>query len=420
MEGILSFISVVSIVCMVAALPLVVWHVGIGAMGLVRTKKPRKLENKLHRFAVITCARNEEAVIDGLLDSLRQQEYPPECYDIFVVADNCTDDTAEVARRHGAKVFERFNKSQVGKGFALHWAFDRLWQNYPGRYDAVAIFDADNLVAPDFLTKTNDALCSGADVIQGYRDSKNPRDSWVSGCYSLYWIGLMRFFHCARSNWGLPCQIGGTGFAFKMSAIQPAGWNTRTLVEDGEFSVQQILAGHKVVPVPDAVFYDEQPSTFSMSLRQRYRWVVGGMQCFRLYFRDALRSFRLKGSWGALDAALYLILLPVLAILTVTGAAGSLALLLHPDTWQAAAIFVTASGVAGYLAMAGLALLVVLLEKRSLREYWKAVLLFPLFMLPMAYLALVAMFRPTTEWKPIVHTKTSRISDMEQNTEKAI
>lgn len=411
MEIFLNIVMWISLACTIIALPVMIWQLVIGAMGLFRVKKQPKREDKFHRFAVLICARNEEAVIGQLIDSLHKQEYPQDGFDIFVVADNCTDRTADVARECGARVYEREDKSRVGKGFALQWFFEKLEADCPDSYDAVAMFDADNLADPGFLRASNEALCSGADVTQGYRDSKNAGDSWVSGCYTLYWLGLMRFFHCARYNWGLPCQVGGTGFTFKFAAIRETGWNTCTLTEDGEFSVQQILAGHRIVPVREAVFYDEQPVTFSMSIRQRYRWVVGAMQCCRHYLGDALRGVK-RGSLAALDVAAYLILLPLLAILTVTGAAGSLAMAIYPVTMAWGVWMFLASLAGGCLSMMGLALLIALMENRPASECWKAVLLFPLFMLPMAYMALAALVHPTTEWKPIAHTKNCTIADI--------
>lgn len=401
-------------VCFVLSLPLMLWQLGVGMMGLFSVRRLRKTEEKMYRFAVVSCARNEEAVIGQLLDSLQNQRYPRDCFDLFVIADNCTDDTAAVARAHGATVLERQDKARIGKGYALRWALERIIGRGGDRYDAVVLFDADNLADPDFLLHTNEALCSGADVTQGYRAGKNPDASWVSGCYTLYWLGLMRFFYCARRNWGLSAQVGGTGFAFKISAIHGEGWNTSTITEDGEFSVQQILAGHRIVPVREAVFYDEQPVTFTMSLRQRHRWVIGGMQITRQYLGAALRSFR-RGNWSALDAAMYMLLLPALAVGTLFGAAGTVAAALRMTTTPAAAAAFASSLLLGIVALQGLALLTALLERVPLKKVWKSILLFPVFMSPMSYLALVALFRPQAEWKPIAHTDRRTISDVSKS-----
>ena len=205
--------------------------------------------------------------------------------------------------------------------------------------------------------------------------------------------------------------MGGTGFAFKTALIRQEGWNTFTITEDGEFSVQQILAGSRIVPVREAVFYDEQPTTFAMSLRQRHRWVIGGMQITRRYLGDALRCFR-KGNWSALDAAMYMLLLPALGLGTIFGAAGTVAAALQITAAPAAAAAFGSSLLLSVLGMQGLALLTSLLERVPLRMVWKSVLLFPLFMLPMSYLAVIALFRARAEWKPIAHTDRRTIRDV--------
>lgn len=156
---------------------------------------------------------------------------------------------------------------------------------------------------PGFLAAVNDVLCTGADVTQGYRDSTNPDESAVSSCYAVYWLLLMRFFHRARYNSGLPCLVGGTGFAFRWSCIAQNGWHTQTLGEDSEFSLQQILAGRQIVPAYRAVFYDEQPTTWAVSFRQRFRWLVGSVQCMR-YLPACLKALfhRQKGDGPRLAA----------------------------------------------------------------------------------------------------------------------
>lgn len=400
---------------LILAAPIATWQMVIAIRGLFPMKKRPRLEEKQYRFAVIICARNEEMVIGSLVDSLMQQEYPQEKFRVIVVADNCTDATAEEARRHGAMVYERFDRKKVGKGFALHWLFEHLKEDCPDQFDAAAIFDADNLAAPDFLSKINDALCSGADVAQGYRDTKNVSDNSVSASYAIYWLMLTRFFHRARYNWGLSCMVGGTGFAFKLSCI-PDGWNTYSLGEDSEFSMHQITAGRKIVPVYDAVFYDEQPTTWSMSIRQRFRWMVGCFQCLKYELPGALKAL-FKGSFAALDAALYMFSMVALSLLTVSTLCSLAAFVVAPPTvgsptfvWEILGL--VAPIVWTWISMSAVALAVVLLEHKSVREYWKGILVYPVFIVPMAWLGLMALIHPKTEWKPIVHNRNQSITDI--------
>jgi len=124
-------------------------------------------------------AHNEEKVIANLVESLKKQNYPKDKFDIFVIADNCTDKTAEVARNAGAIVYERTDPDHKTKGYAMQWFFNKKNEE-KAEYDAVCVFDADNIVDKNFIKNMNKKLCQGEDVVQGYRDIKNPSDSWIS------------------------------------------------------------------------------------------------------------------------------------------------------------------------------------------------------------------------------------------------
>jgi cellulose synthase/poly-beta-1,6-N-acetylglucosamine synthase-like glycosyltransferase len=137
---------------------VLIYQVIMALMSGRRKKSKYPPCSEFNRFAVVISARNEINVIGHLLDSLNAQQYPRECFDIYVIADNCTDDTARVSREHGALVYERSNLSQCGKGYALQWIFDIIHQQKPDYYDAYCIFDADNLADKDFLMSMNRQL----------------------------------------------------------------------------------------------------------------------------------------------------------------------------------------------------------------------------------------------------------------------
>lgn len=160
-------------------------------VALVSDKK-RKVNtyepSKLHRFAFIIAARNESAVIANLIKSIKSQNYPSELIDVIVIADNCTDNTAEIARCNGAIVYERFNKQLVGKGYALDYAFSKIKDEYGAYtyYDGYYIFDADNIIDRNYVSEMNKTFDQGYKVITSYRNSKNFATNWITAGYSLW------------------------------------------------------------------------------------------------------------------------------------------------------------------------------------------------------------------------------------------
>lgn len=208
-------------------------------------------EGKTHSFAVLIAARNEQAVIAEPIDSLRQQSYPAELIDIYVVADNCTDRTAEISRQHGATVFERVNKTQVGKGYALNF----LLKHIELPYDAYIVFDADNVVDPNFVREINKTFSAGYDIVTSYRNSKNYGDNWISAGYALWFLREAQYLNRPRALLGSSCGVSGTGFMFSSRILEKCGgWNFFLLTEDIEFTAHNIVNGEKVGYCPTAVF----------------------------------------------------------------------------------------------------------------------------------------------------------------------
>ena len=218
-----------------------IYNITISVCSLITLKDKKLLIDKEHKFMAIIPAHNEEAVVENLVESLKKQNYPKELLDIYVIADNCTDSTAEIAENTGAIVFQRFDPENKTKGHALQW-FLRQKIDDGSDYDAFCIFDADNIAMPDFIKNMNKKLCQGEEVVQGYRDIKNPADSWVASGYALFYWTMHRFYHLARYNLGLSPLLNGTGFMVKFDNIKPNGWETHTLTEDIEFSLQNIAS----------------------------------------------------------------------------------------------------------------------------------------------------------------------------------
>ena len=245
----------------------------IAFFGIVQ-KKETKILKPEKTMAVIVAAHNEEQVIGHLVDNIHLLNYPRALYDVFVVADNCKDKTAQIARDAGAIVFERFNLEQRGKGYAMEWMFAKLF-GLKRKYDAVVVFDADNLVHPDFLLEMNNRLCKGEKVIQGYLDSKNPNDTWISGTFAIsFWV-VNHIWHLAKYNIGLSSVLGGTGMCIATDVLREFGWGATCLTEDMEFTMKLLLRGVPTTWAHDAIVYDEKPLTFMQAWKQRKRWAQG-------------------------------------------------------------------------------------------------------------------------------------------------
>ena len=179
-------------------------------------KKEKPCENvTLHKFAVLISARNEAAVIAQLIQSIKDQSYPSNLVDVFVMADNCTDNTADIARAAGAIVFERENKEQVGKGYALDCLYNKIMENYPpNEYDGFFVFDADNVLDEHYIEEMNKTFSQGYRIITSYRNSKNYDSNWLSAGYALWFLRESKYLNNARMLLGTSCAVSGTGFLF--------------------------------------------------------------------------------------------------------------------------------------------------------------------------------------------------------------
>lgn len=298
-----KYIFWVTAIFQIGVFALMLYYLFIGLFGFYK-KKDKKVFEPQKKFAMLVAAHNEEVVIENLVESLKHLDYPKELYDIFVIADNCTDNTAKIAREAGANVFERFNKEKRGKGFALEWMFDKIFK-METHYDGIAVFDADNLVDKNFLKEMNNKMCEGFKVVQGYIDSKNPQDSWITESYAIAFTSANRMLQLAKSNIGLSAQIGGTGFVIDTATLKKLGWGATCLTEDLEFSCKLILNGEKVGWAHDAIIYDEKPLTLKASWNQRKRWMQGFADVATRYGMKLLKKSIKDRSFVAFDCTLY-------------------------------------------------------------------------------------------------------------------
>ena len=389
-----------------------------------KAAKAAALEATPHNYAVLICARNESAVIADLIGSLRSQTYDQSLLHIFVLADNCTDDTSDIARSAGATVYERFNNVQVGKGYALQTLLGHLEQDYPAGFDGYFVFDADNILDPDYIAAMNRTFSQGHDIVTSYRNSKNYGDNWISAGYALWFLRESRYLNHARSLLGTSCAVSGTGFLFSRAVLEETGpWPFHLLTEDIQFSVHEILQGRKVAFAPDAVLYDEQPTTFRQSWDQRLRWSKGFYQVDREYTLPLLKGCLRWGHKGTSCYDMFATVAPgmLLTLFIILFNGVVLAACLTQPTHMAARIIHECLGFIGsnlwnfYLGLLAYGMLTVLSEWRHISaapmQKIGYVFTFPVFMFTYIPISIAALVRKV-EWKPIYHTAAKKLNEL--------
>ena len=384
----------------------------ISVCSLVKLKdKPLKVK-KDHRFMAIIPAHNEEAVVGNLIESLKNQSYNKELYDIYVIADNCTDRTAQIAREAGAIVYERFDPEKKTKGFALDWFLQqKIKEDAP--YDAFCVFDADNIVDKDFIKNMNKKLCQGEDVVQGYRDIKNPTDSWITAGYALFYWTMHRFYHLARYNVGLSPLLNGTGFMVRFDVIKPDGWKTVTLTEDIEFSLQRIIKGKRLGWATDAIVYDEQPVGFKQSWSQRSRWTVGHMQCIKEYTKKLGLAIKENKSMVNVDGFLYIVgSIPMFIITIVLLLTNFLMYIGNAITQFDLILNILRYLIPTFLLPILTSAFVMWLDKRPIKPMIKGLLCYPIFMGSWLLINFKCLFKRDTKWEKINHVRNIKINDV--------
>lgn len=380
-------------------------------VGLVKKDKPESKPVLPHRFAVLIPARNEEAVITGLLESIRNQTYPTDLIDVYVIADNCTDSTAAVAVAAGAKVITRFNRQQVGKGYALDYAFQTIdHQVGLEHYDAFLVFDADNVLDPDYFTAMNRTFSQGYDMLTSYRNSKNYDANWITAGYALWFLRESRFLNGARMKLGTSCAISGTGFLVSTKMIrEDGGWKYNLLTEDIEFSTDHIIRGYKIGYCKDAVLYDEQPVTFLASWNQRMRWTKGFYQVFAHYGRRLVKGIA-RRSFQCYDMLMVIAPATLITLASLLfNAAFVAAGLVVGSTATVAAAALSLGGCLGsiYLTLFLFGAVTLITEQQqihcSVKRQIFYLFFFPVFIFTYIPMAVVALKKNVT-WKHIPHS----------------
>lgn len=357
-----------------------------------------------HKFGIVIATRNEEKVIGALIKSLQRQNYPKNLYEIFVVPNNCTDDTEGAARKAGATIIDCTVPVKY-KADALKFTFHELQSRKD--LDAFVVFDADNLVHPDFLARMNDALCEGVQVAQGFRDAKNMGDNWLTGSYTLFYFVQNFFYNRARMNYSGSATINGTGFMMRKEIVKD-GFNTKTITEDSEFTGQCAIRGIQVAFVEDAITYDEHPMSFKASWKQRKRWTSGTLNCLSIYWKKLLSTFIKTGNIACFDMCM-MYLAPIMML--VTTSLSIVLILFHIVGVELFDFFsyLYASGIIFFLLFYLLSVImnifVVKYNHKKPKDVLSGILLFSLFLLSWIPINVICLFKKTDSWEQIKHDR---------------
>ena len=385
----------------------------IGFCGMWRRHED-KITTPSKKFAVIVAAHNEHNVVGQLIKNLHDLNYPKELYDIYVIADNCSDDTAAISRAAGAIVCERFDSEKKSKGYALEWMFEKLFaMERDGKiYDAVAIFDADNLVHPQFLLEMNNRLLKGDRIIQGFLDAKNPYDTWVAGTFAIaFWV-IDHVSHLAKTNIGLSAVLGGTGMCITLDVLKKYGWRATCLTEDMEFTMKSLAEGIKTTWAHDAIVYDEKPLTFKQSWTQRKRWAQGQFDVAHRFIPKMLVEGWRRKDIRIWDGCIYLLQPHFLMLSAFFIAVSYIQLAFEPfytNIWSILpSQLMTAIMIGQYLLP-----MIILIKVRAKLKSWFYLLLYPVFIytwLPIIFIGFVK--RNDHEWSHTQHTRSLDYDDM--------
>ena len=259
----------------------------------------------------------------------------------------------------------------------------------------------------------NKKLCQGEDVVQGYRDIKNPTDSWVSAGYALFYWTMNRFYHLARYNVGLSPLINGTGFMVRFDVIKPDGWNTNTLTEDIEFSLKRIINGKKLGWATDAIVYDEQPVGFKQSWKQRTRWTVGHIQCLERYTKPLAAAVKEHKTMMNFDGLLYLIgSIPMFILTLVLLALNFVIYIANGMTAVDLLINCLRYFLPTFLLPIFTAILIMILDKKPIRPMLKGLICYPLFLGSWLLINFKCLFKRDTSWDKIDHVRNVKINEV--------
>ncbi len=388
-------------------------------------KKTYPVSETKGRIAYLIPAHNEESVIyDMVRDLIENQKYPREKFDVYVVADNCTDRTAELAEKAGAIVLLH-NDPDPAHHMALYplkYGVNYLINLKENAYDMVIHLDADNHINEEFSSRMNDAFQSGVDFARGYEGALNGTQNFYTKACALFYAFDSRFGSRVRERLGIAAHVNGSGAMMSVRMLKECGgYDCESISDDAEFNFNRMLEGRKGHYVEDAVVYEDMPSSFKDTLNRNKRIGSGGMKLLKTKLLAMFGKFFTTGNFSYLEmfltysfnflAILISIWVPLYYIYhftyTALAAYGVIAVSWMPVSYYSAMLWTTlwcAIGIAGGLfVLFGFLQAAILafvdyqkLGAKRRRELVSAVLLFPAFLIRYAVtLCSGAMSKPS-------------------------
>ncbi len=385
------------------------WVVIVAIWGLLQKKKamPESLDDHKNGFSIIVCAHDEENAIGSLLQSLENVDYPADRYHVYVACDHCTDKTAQIAASFPrTTIFERNDGPTNGKGDVISWVLPKVMEDSERTgYEALAFFDADNVVKSDFFTHINRMLNAGEQLIQGNRLGGKPYITHITKWYTIYWASFSTYFSYAREKLGLSCFMTGTGWVMSKELVKEHEWHTVTMTEDVEFTIQNCVEGRRAAFCYEAVCYDEQPSDFGVMINQLCRWTTGSYQILEEY-REAISSSKKERPLQKFDNFLLLYMGPcswIASLLSVINIGIMFWDFLYRDLplffFFPSALFSVISLVFMYIG----AYAAVEFNHIPFSKIGLSLFTFPFFMLFYMLCSVKTCFFPTTKWIKVEH-----------------
>lgn len=344
----------------------------------LRGKKKSDFSTARNRkFAIVLPAHNEEKVISRSLYSLSGLVYPKNMYDLIVIADNCTDNSAMIAKKLGAQVLERSNDKERGKGYALRWAFDQIL-DWDEEYDAVIVFDSDSLVSGNYLEVMNYYLEHGSKVIQSSDLVLPQPNAWSIEATRIGFLLHNYVKPMGRKVLGLEMGLRGNGMCFSTNVLRQIPWQAWSLTEDVEYGLILQLEGIEIDFAPEAEVLAQMPEQAKNAESQRRRWEMGRYPIIRKYTPKLLAAIFKKRSLKYLDILVDLVTPPLVNLLLFVLSMCLVTALLWGTGWIASSFFWMWVIIAGF---GIIHLMVGLVAAGADRQLIKSMLYIPVYVL---------------------------------------